>query len=61
VGDAIRTAADKNGNFIFWVETSSALPVKSRSFEVKDQTGSVNFNNVVFGEVWLASRQSNMA
>jgi len=61
MNEKIRTTADATGNFMFWVETKSALPIESRHFDVRDKTGSVTFNNVVFGEVWLAGGQSNMA
>ncbi len=50
--------ADKDGNFTVWIETPKAGGPYSIAFEDKDGTRYVE--NILSGEVWLCSGQSNM-
>ncbi|MDR0620072.1 MAG: hypothetical protein LBG17_09260 [Bacteroidales bacterium] len=57
----ITAKCDDSGNFILRVKTLNATPVKQHTFSIADNTGAVGYSDVVFGEVWLAGGQSNMA
>lgn len=56
---AIKVVPDKNGKWEVWVQT---LPADYKSYRFKISQGKeiIEIDNVVFGEVWLCSGQSNM-
>ncbi|GHU86236.1 9-O-acetylesterase [Bacteroidia bacterium] len=54
--------SDLNGNFLIRLQTLSAdKNAHAYKLSLEDKTGVVEYKNIVFGEVWLAGGQSNMA
>ena len=58
-GQQKSSVADKNGN---WKLQLDPMPAnfKPQTLEVSDGTETVSFSNVLVGEVWICSGQSNM-
>jgi sialate O-acetylesterase len=58
-GEKISTFADKDGNWITPVQTPE-FDNKSHKVVIKSSKNTIEIKDVVLGEVWLASGQSNM-
>ncbi|MBD0833402.1 sialate O-acetylesterase [Aestuariibaculum sediminum] len=54
----IKIEADSNGNWMTKVQTT--LSKSPQSINIKSNSSNINLNNILFGEVWLCSGQSNM-
>ncbi|WP_299670228.1 sialate O-acetylesterase [uncultured Polaribacter sp.] len=50
--------ADKNGNWRIEVNTTNSK--NAQSIEITSKTSGITLENILFGEVWLCSGQSNM-
>ena len=51
--------ADNNGNWSIEVKTTNSK--EPQTINIKSKTSDITLENVLFGEVWLCSGQSNMA
>jgi sialate O-acetylesterase len=56
--ESLKIQADKNGNWKIRVQTTNSRETQSIKFKGKNST--IILNNILFGEVWLCSGQSNM-
>ncbi len=56
--EAINTKADENGSWSIEVKTSNSKT--AQSIHLKSKSSDIKLENVLFGEVWLCSGQSNM-
>ena len=57
-GNIIKVKSDSNG---FWKAFSKTTnDQKNHSLQIKSGKDKINIRNILFGEVWLASGQSNM-
>lgn len=54
----ISTQADANGNWSVDVQTTNSK--EAQTIILKSNTSNIELNNILFGEVWLCSGQSNM-
>lgn len=54
----IKLKADLKGNWRTEIKTTNST--EPQSIEIKSKTSDITLNNVLFGEVWLCSGQSNM-
>ncbi|MDR2556873.1 MAG: hypothetical protein LBC49_04085, partial [Bacteroidales bacterium] len=61
LSEKVVTKCNDSGDFIVRIKTLNAVPVKQHTLSIADKTGTVEYDNIVFGEVWLAGGQSNMA
>lgn len=62
-GEKIITKADGSGNWILRLPTPSydnSIHKEGQSFQVSDGSSTIEIKDVLIGEVWLASGQSNM-
>ena len=55
---AIKIEADNNGNWRFAVKTTTSK--KPQTIKIKSKESDITLENILFGEVWLCSGQSNM-
>lgn len=55
---ALNVKADKEGNWRINVKTTNSK--KPQTIKIKSKTSAITLENVLFGEVWLCSGQSNM-
>lgn len=55
---ALETAADSNGNWHIKVETTKSK--EPQIIKIQSKTSNITLDNILFGEVWLCSGQSNM-
>ncbi len=58
VEDPIKAKADADGNWKIEVATTGSK--EEQTIEIKSQGETINLENILFGEVWLCSGQSNM-
>jgi len=58
LGDELKVTADKDGNWSVDVETTGSK--EAQIIKVRSKNSDISLENVVFGEVWLCSGQSNM-
>jgi sialate O-acetylesterase len=58
LGDELKVTADKDGNWRIDAETTGSK--EPQSIKIKSKSSDITLENVVFGEVWLCSGQSNM-
>lgn len=58
LGDEIKVTADKDGNWSVDVETTGSK--EAQSIKISSKSTDIALENIVFGEVWLCSGQSNM-
>ena len=56
--ETITLNTDKNGNWKTEVKTTNSKAVQS--IKITSNTSNINLENILFGEVWLCSGQSNM-
>ncbi|MEP0418041.1 MAG: sialate O-acetylesterase [Cyclobacteriaceae bacterium] len=56
--ESVRTKADKSGKWIVSIPTTDSKD--PQSIRISDSSSEIALSNVVFGEVWLCSGQSNM-
>lgn len=54
-----RTVADESGNWMVQLDELTATQ-KSQQLTIKGEKNRIKLNNILIGEVWLASGQSNM-
>ena len=54
----LNVQADKSGNWHIEVKTNSSK--QPQSIKIKSETSDIALENILFGEVWLCSGQSNM-
>ena len=55
---AMKTEADNNGTWRIEVKTTNSI--EPQTIKIKSKTSAITLENVLFGEVWLCSGQSNM-
>ncbi len=55
---ALKTKADSNGNWRIKVKTTNSK--EPQIIEIQSETSNITLDNILFGEVWLCSGQSNM-
>ncbi len=58
LNDTIKVQANNNGNWNIFVKTTNSK--KSQIIKFSSNTSNIVLENVLFGEVWLCSGQSNM-
>lgn len=58
IDETINIKADKNGNWKVKVKTTNSKD--SQSIKITSNVSNINLENILFGEVWLCSGQSNM-
>lgn len=58
LNDVLKVRADKNGNWRIVVKTTNSK--KAQTIKLKSDTSNIVLDNILFGEVWLCSGQSNM-
>ncbi len=58
LSDELKVTADKDGNWRIDVETTGSKD--PQSIKIRSKSSHISLDNVVFGEVWLCSGQSNM-
>lgn len=58
LGEIIHTKADKQGNWRIEVKTTNNK--EAQTIKIKSESSTVVLENILFGEVWLCSGQSNM-
>lgn len=56
--EPLNVKADKEGNWRIEVKTTNSK--ESQTIKIKSKTSDITLENVLFGEVWLCSGQSNM-
>lgn len=56
--DALEVEADENGDWKMEVKTTNSK--KNQSIKLKSNSSEITLENILFGEVWLCSGQSNM-
>ena len=56
--DNLNVVADKDGNWKVEVKTTNSK--EPQSIKIKSETSNITLENILFGEVWLCSGQSNM-
>jgi sialate O-acetylesterase len=56
--DAVEVEADRNGDWTIEVETNNSK--EPQSIKLKSRSSDITLENILFGEVWLCSGQSNM-
>lgn len=60
-GESATTVADSNGEWLLTLQTPDAIPGSAHSYTLSFKgNNQIDFENVLVGEVWLASGQSNM-
>ncbi len=55
---AVKIKADNNGNWSIEVKTTNSK--EPQTINIKSKTSKIKLENILFGEVWLCSGQSNM-
>ena len=58
LGDVLKVTADKDGKWRVDVETTGSK--EAQTIKISSKSSDIALENVVFGEVWLCSGQSNM-
>ncbi|HER09857.1 MAG TPA: sialate O-acetylesterase [Bacteroides sp.] len=58
LGEPLNVQADREGNWQVEVKTNDSMD--PQTIRLKSETSEITLENVVFGEVWLCSGQSNM-
>jgi len=58
LNDPLEVTADKNGNWSLKIKTT--LSKEAQSIHIKSKESDILLENILFGEVWLCSGQSNM-
>jgi sialate O-acetylesterase len=58
LSETLNVVADKEGNWRIDVKTTDSK--KAQTIAIKSKTSDIKLENVLFGEVWLCSGQSNM-
>ena len=58
LNEAMHIEADNDGNWSVEVKTTNSI--ESQNIGLKSKNSDIKLNNVLFGEVWLCSGQSNM-
>ncbi|WP_036841270.1 sialate O-acetylesterase [Polaribacter sp. Hel_I_88] len=58
IAKSYQIKADKNGNWSVEIKTTNSK--KPHTINLKSSVSNITLNNILFGEVWLCSGQSNM-
>ncbi len=61
-GKKLAVKADRDGKWIAWIRTPKAIPGEDTKYtlSVESSKNKITFSNVLIGEVWICTGQSNM-